>query len=106
MQLIRKESSKENPETPLSFFAPLRESKNGVLRASSRPFADQRKVFFAVLSGPSRIKKRCSSRSFAPLRGSKKGVLSDPSRPFADRSSRKAHSLNQPAATHEVFHDR
>ena len=55
----------------------------GVLRALSRAFADQRKVFFVVPSGPSwtkevsfaplrvpsRIKERCSSRPFACLRG-------------------------------------
>ena len=76
-------------------------------RCSSWSFVDK-KVFFATLRAPSRIKercsprpsassadkkgvlrgpswtKRCSSRLFAPLRG-QKGVLRDPSRPFADQ---------------------
>ena len=107
---VDKERCSSRPFVRKVFFACLRGSKKGVLRAPSRAFADQRKVFFAPLRVPSRIKERCSSRPFVVLRtaalrlrGSKKGVLRAPSRAFADQRKVFFAALRGPSWTKKVF---
>ena len=84
---------------------------SAVLRPPSRAFADQKKVFFVSLSGPSWFKKgvlRAPSRAFADqkkvffvsLSGPswfKKGVLRAPSRAFADKKKKFFVSLSGPS---------